>query len=213
MDHIEQIQRLVPGMLKGKVLDVGSGRGSFLRQVRAHGGTAVGLEPYQPYVDQTKNDFTVVQGTGEHMPFEDNSFDFLNVSEVTEHCEDPDQLLREIRRVLAPGGAAYISFTNRFAIKDPHFHLWLVNWLPRAWCERFISLFGSHKNYENTAGRQRLSQMHYYTYFGARKAVLQAGLRPVDPRLTKLSKTLWPLYLALAPLYVNSHHLYAFKNK
>lgn len=46
---------------------------------------------------------------GHHIPFPDGSFDALICTQVLEHADDPDQLVRECSRVLKPGGTAFFS--------------------------------------------------------------------------------------------------------
>lgn len=46
---------------------------------------------------------------GRQIPFEDSSFDLILCTEVLEHAEDPDKLVREMNRVLQPGGMALIT--------------------------------------------------------------------------------------------------------
>lgn len=43
------------------------------------------------------------------MPFEEGSVDAVLCTEVLEHCEDPFQAMREIRRVLKPGGLLLVT--------------------------------------------------------------------------------------------------------
>jgi hypothetical protein len=56
------------------------------------------------------------------MSFPDSSFDFACSYSVFEHIDDPAAALREVRRVLRPGGAAYISvhsYTSHSGQHDP----------------------------------------------------------------------------------------------
>jgi SAM-dependent methyltransferase len=56
------------------------------------------------------------------MDFEDHSFDFVYSHSVFEHIDDPAAALSEVRRVLRPGGVAYISvhlFTSHSGSHDP----------------------------------------------------------------------------------------------
>ena len=46
------------------------------------------------------------------LPFEDHAFDVVHANQVIEHVRRTDTFLREIRRVLAPGGLTCISTNN-----------------------------------------------------------------------------------------------------
>lgn len=48
-------------------------------------------------------------GSAEALPFADNSVDLIVTQEVLEHVPDPFQAMREIHRVLKPGGSAYVQ--------------------------------------------------------------------------------------------------------
>jgi SAM-dependent methyltransferase len=53
-----------------------------------------------------------VIGTGEQLPFADNSFDLVTANMVIEHVEAPARLFAEISRILAPGGRVIIHTPN-----------------------------------------------------------------------------------------------------
>jgi ubiquinone/menaquinone biosynthesis C-methylase UbiE len=63
---------------------------------------------------------TIVDGDAESMPFADMSFDRVSSNGVLHHTPDMPAALREIRRVLVPGGEARIIVYNRRS-----FHYWL----------------------------------------------------------------------------------------
>jgi ubiquinone/menaquinone biosynthesis C-methylase UbiE len=196
MTHLEHLEQFAGALAGKKIVDLGSGRGGFLIAAAKQGLNVVGLEVNPAYITETfaraKSEgvqVRVEEGVAEKLPFPDDSFDFANVSEVIEHVQDPDMMLKELHRVLVRGGMAYLSVPNRFGMKDQHFHLYFVNWLPRAWSDGFISLFGNHKNYDaNEAGYQRLRDMHYYTFSAITKLVRSQGFEVRDIRLMRIRK-------------------------
>ncbi|HBB65903.1 MAG: hypothetical protein A2049_03280 [Elusimicrobia bacterium GWA2_62_23] len=64
-------------------------------------------------------------------PFEDSSADEVFMDQCLEHLEDHNRAMREVHRVLKPGGVARISvphFTWQFAFQDPtHRHFYGYN--------------------------------------------------------------------------------------
>jgi SAM-dependent methyltransferase len=91
--------------------------------------------------------FQLVDGTG--LPFADERFDVVVSNHVIEHVgNENDQLhhLHEIRRVLAPGGVAYLAVPNRWAFLEPHYRLPLLSWLPSRFADCYVrsTRRGSH---------------------------------------------------------------------
>lgn len=220
--HFDHLLGYIPDLMTRRILDLGSGRGAFLIDVAKRGVSVWGIEPYQKYIDITLErakeaglSVNVKLGTAERLPFADASFDFVNICEVIEHVEDPKKLLFEVQRVLAPGGFAYLSIPNRFGLYDPHFHLYFINWMPRAWAHAVIGFIGKHKDYSGHSGRQSLIAMHYMTYRNALREITQSGLAGSDMRMQKLRKCLpkpfyllvMPLYLVARAFYLNSFHV------
>ena len=94
-------ERLLPA---SRVLDLGCGRGGvmelFWRDVRL----AVGLDPDLPSLRENRAGMPLVCGLAEALPFGAGSFDVVIGLWVLEHLADPVGVLREVHRLLAPGG-------------------------------------------------------------------------------------------------------------
>jgi len=57
-----------------------------------------------------------VQGDGEHLPFEDESMDFVYSFGVLHHFPDTKRAVSEIFRVLKPGGKCFVGVYNKNSI-------------------------------------------------------------------------------------------------
>lgn len=222
--HFDELRSHVPLLEKAQVLDLGSGKGKFLIDLAKQGVESVGVEYNSRYIEEayanaraSNVSISVLQGRGEELPFDDNSFDFINLSEVIEHVQDPYRVLAEVFRVLRRGGHVYLSVPNRYGLRDPHFHLYFVNWLPRKWASAFISFFGKHKNYHTEAGLQRLEEMHYYSYSHIKRVLAATGFKMRDVRTEKLRRMGWgwftPLYWLTRLLYFDTFHLLLVKER
>jgi SAM-dependent methyltransferase len=108
-----------------RLLDVGCGKGLFLRELTRELTTRwnskparlVGLDLVRSPGDhfaQIEGPFEFVQhdSDGQPLPLADASFDFLCCNHVLEHVFATEKLVREFRRVLAPDGLCLISVPN-----------------------------------------------------------------------------------------------------
>jgi SAM-dependent methyltransferase len=178
------------GALPGRrILDLGSGMGGTSVALGLAGAAPLALEYNRAYCDIIRlrarrydMQLPVVNGAGERLPFADASFDLAIAWDVVEHVQDPALLLAELARVLRPGGRALLTVINRFAFRDPHYHLPLLNWLPRRMAEAIIERRGRSKSGSGFSDRQRLSEMHYFTIGGFRRLAARYGFRIGDIR-------------------------------
>ncbi len=97
-------------------LDVGCGAGYAMKRAQADFNcTTFGVDP-EPgahgvgrYDKSNMDGLNIQQSFAEKLPFEDNSFDIVYCSHVLEHVNDEEQSLREMKRVLKPGGTLLLS--------------------------------------------------------------------------------------------------------
>jgi len=110
-DYHDEILLLQPLFLAGikrggRALDVGSGDGSSLRLMDRLGSRSVGL-------DTNPSGGVVVRGTATDIPFKDGSFELVVCLRTLQHVHDDERAVREIRRVLRPGGRLVLVVANK----------------------------------------------------------------------------------------------------
>jgi ubiquinone/menaquinone biosynthesis C-methylase UbiE len=119
----------------------------------------------------------IIEGSAEEIPLPSNSQDFVFCESILEHVDSPIQSLREIYRILAPGGGVYISTTNRYRIsfkgQNGEFNVRFFNWLPDVVKESFVF---QHLHYEpSLANYTERPAVHWYSYADLCKLGRQAG--------------------------------------
>ena len=95
---------------KGRMLDVGSALGDSLIEARRLGWkdvTGVELSGFAAGKAKERG-INVRVGTLKSAKFPPNHFDVVTLQDVIEHVEDPESEMREIYRVLKPGGFVFI---------------------------------------------------------------------------------------------------------
>lgn len=108
----------------GLVLDLGAGVGDNLSTMAAM-GPAVGLELSASAARRASRAGVVAVGDGARLPFREGAFDRVVCTEVLEHVEDPDAVLKEAARVLGPGGLAFVTSPNYANLCG--LHKWLAD--------------------------------------------------------------------------------------
>ncbi|MCQ9207532.1 MAG: class I SAM-dependent methyltransferase [Omnitrophica bacterium] len=111
-----ELEKMKPG--KGRMLDVGCGRGEFLYVAREKGWKAIGTDISEAFVDYARSKFSVDALTGdlEDIDLERNSFDAASLISVIQYVQNPSGTLKKINSVLKENGILYIEVTNEDAL-------------------------------------------------------------------------------------------------
>jgi SAM-dependent methyltransferase len=96
-----------------RVLDLGCATGALLEKLRDRGWACVGVEisPAAEYARSTRG-LEVRQTSLEESRFPGSSFDLVLASHLIEHLNDPATFVREVYRILAPGGHFLVTTPN-----------------------------------------------------------------------------------------------------
>ncbi|MGA7730550.1 MAG: class I SAM-dependent methyltransferase [Chloroflexia bacterium] len=106
--QIEQNQK------PGKVLDIGCGRGLLLHKLRQRGWTPMGTELNEEAATYAREQLGLPVTTQmvEEAGFPDGEFDLIILWHVLEHVQSPRAMLREVSRILKPGGTLLVAVPN-----------------------------------------------------------------------------------------------------
>lgn len=115
-DRIPALVKLVQECPPGRGLDVGIGTGYTTQAVLA-GRPFACVDLHTPNLTyfrrlmsgRPESDIVFATATATHLPFRDGSFAVAMATEVLEHIDDDDALVRELARVLEPGGCLLVS--------------------------------------------------------------------------------------------------------
>jgi 2-polyprenyl-6-hydroxyphenyl methylase / 3-demethylubiquinone-9 3-methyltransferase len=130
------------------VLEVGCGGGILAEEISKMGFITTGIDPSEQslniavkHAKESNLKIKYERGTGENLPFQNNSFDVVFCCDVLEHVRDLPKVISEISRVLKNGGIfIYDTFNRtffskisaikilqewkRWAIMPPNLHVW-----------------------------------------------------------------------------------------
>lgn len=135
-----------------RLLEIGTGAGGISAYFGQHPSGRYSVDGVDVVDSRLVTDgyqFHLVDGT--QLPFGDDSFDIVLSNHVIEHVGDQaSQLehLAEIRRVLRPGGRGYLAVPNRWMLREPHYQLAFLSWLPRAWRTPYLRWSGKGDFYD-----------------------------------------------------------------
>ena len=97
-------------MANGKLLDIGCADGTTTKQIKNSFPklNVTGIDLYKNAINFAKKSpkgVTFIKADAHKLPFKNNTFDFVTAIEVLEHMHDSEKVVKEISRVLRPGGS------------------------------------------------------------------------------------------------------------
>ena len=136
---------------EGTWLDIGCGSGGIASALAPHVGRIIGIDP-EPWPSwpalaegQSNLSFLPAGFDGDELPLPEGAADVVICNQVYEHVAHPAALIRNIHRVLKPGGVCYFAGPNLLWPIEPHVYWPFVHWLPRRAAQRLMRALGSKR--------------------------------------------------------------------
>jgi SAM-dependent methyltransferase len=187
----EQVAHVLAGGPVERLLDIGSGYGTFVLVARRHGIEAIGIDKASFEVafarerlmaerPQDKPEDVYRLGDAFTLPFDGEKFDVVTLWNVLEHVPEEGLLIREIVRVLRHGGRVYIVCPNYAAFRDEaHYHVFWPSLLPRKIASAYLRLRCRNPLFFETS-------VFYRTNWRVLRTLRQNGLEPHDLMIYKV---------------------------
>src|SRR4030042_4212652 len=112
---IAKLKKARTGLKTGKVLDIGCSLGYFLKVAQQEGWEIHGLDLSREAVIEARKRLgvkTIEYGLLEKKKYQPAFFDLITVFQTLEHLRDPEAFLKEVYRLLKPGGLLLVSTPN-----------------------------------------------------------------------------------------------------
>jgi SAM-dependent methyltransferase len=181
---------------RSRILDFGCGSGRYVYDYRDAGFDAYGFDIASSVELRDASDEAFfrfgLSGVPGNVPdyevdeqsyrvaFDDDSFDFVFSNSVFEHVQNHDLALREIARVLRPGGLAIHTFPARYCLIEPHMFVPLGGIFTSVAWYRLWALLGIRNAYQRGMSARDVAL--------ANRGYAESGINYVPvPRLLQLA--------------------------
>ncbi len=159
-----------------RIVDLGSGSGLVKRHLE---------EKYQKLVLGIEIDLQVIKdpeftlvGDVCVLPLKSKSIDLAICNHLYEHIQGRNRFAEELRRVLSPGGIAYLTVGNKFQFREPHYRLPLLSWFSGPLANLYLRVSGRGREY---------SDISFPTFSQLRREAERGGLKVRDITFDVLS--------------------------
>lgn len=180
-----------------RVADVGTGKGRFAISFALQGAEVYALDIAADMLRWAGQDaekagakVRFLQGDAENLPYPDHFFDLVVCMETIMHVPHPDRLVRELARVVKPGGQILVSMTNQYRLNalgrlPESLLLRLLSWVRPAQTPRYMWAYGvpAFRRFFDRAGL-KITRLHGQGLFqaNARWRLSRRWSLPMYPR-------------------------------
>jgi len=160
-----------------RIVDFGSGSGLVKCYLeKKYHKQVLGIEIDQQVIQDPE--FTLV-GDVCVLPLKNKSIDLAICNHLYEHIQGRNRFAGELRRVLSPGGIAYLTVGNKFQFCEPHYRLPLLSWFSGPVANFYLRVTGRGKDY---------SDINFPTFSQLRRESERGGLKVRDITFEVLSE-------------------------
>jgi len=210
LGYLKRLEKMMPK--KGKILDVGTNTGLFVKLAKDDGWEAFGLEPNKWAVEYAKKNYDIdlINKPFKKNIFSKGSFDVISMWDVIEHFTDPISEIKKVIDYLRPGGMFVFSTTNP---ESPFAKIMGTRWPWYMEMHRvFLSSKTVQKHLENLGFNKIIFKPHFRSlslgYLATRLQALSPLLAEVASRIVKILK----VDKKIIPFYANDiYDCYAVK--
>jgi SAM-dependent methyltransferase len=193
------------------LLDLGCADGAFTLRLaaRVQGGQAarvcgVEFRPDLAEAAERRGVEVTRANIAEGLPFPDDSFDVIHSNQVIEHLAETDRFLREIRRVLKPGGYALVSTNNLSSLHNVV--SLLLGWqpMPSHVSDEVVGLGNPMNPFQELKGERGFMHLRLFTgraladlarFHGFKVELARAaGFYPLPPVLARVAARIAPVW-------------------
>ena len=140
------VSQAIKDLSKVYCVELGCGTGAFLEAASRRFKNVLGLDISLTWLvvarkrlEERGISIPLLCGCVERLPLRDDRFSLAVAFDVLEHVANPEQMLKEVRRVMRPDGKVLCTTPNRYSLSaEPHVGIWGVGFLPRKWMPAYV---------------------------------------------------------------------------